>query len=92
MKPIPRVCCPRCGGVGQVTLPAKLVRILEFLHIGNEADAAMVHAALNVVEPEPVKLTAINNRLEALRSMELVTRRRVGKHQFYSAALTHQDP
>lgn len=74
------VTCTKCNGTGTRRLSKHLMDTFHVVSYKGEATAADVHAALD----ETVILTAINNRLEDLRELGLLTVRREGKQKIYS--------
>ncbi len=81
MKKTPLVKCHACGGIGEVPLKPELLETLMAL------PRAGMHAAevASFLRSESTK-NAMNNRLEDLRSLGLVTRSRRGKFWIYRKA------
>lgn len=73
--------CGRCLGLGKVPIPDGLIDALTELR-GGPRTVADVWARIS---PTTAR-TAVNNRLEDLRRLGLVTRRRVGKVWVYRIA------
>lgn len=78
----PTIECPTCGGSGRAPLPDALQETLNVLPRRGQFTAAEIHAKI----PGKVEVTAINNRLESLRALSLLTRERFGKFWKYSRA------
>ena len=77
----PRVACSACDGTGATTLVPSLFRVLKMLHKRGPSTAT------DLVRIEAIAHTAMNNRLEKLRLLGLVTRNRVdGRSWEYSLA------
>lgn len=76
MKPL-RVKCPKCGTPAAVPLSPKLAAVLEQVPKNGYVDAPGVAEALRI------KSTAVNMRLEKLRGMRLLRRRREGLGWLY---------
>lgn len=79
LKNCPTIPCPKCGGAGRVYLSAELWATLVVLQRHRKATAARVHQDLGVM----VSVPAVNNRLEDLRKLGLVRRRRNGVSVVY---------
>lgn len=80
MKPI--MPCPKCDGAGEIPLSFELWQVLRLVRKRRGITAPDVAEALDPRgEFHP---SAFNNRLEILRNMGLVKRRRSGKTWFYS--------
>jgi DNA-binding HxlR family transcriptional regulator len=78
-----RVTCPMCGGVGDVPFAkvhARLARLCERMYSQPPLSAQDLHAAA----PGDVSVTAYNNRLEDLRALGFVERRKQGRRWVYS--------
>lgn len=74
------VTCTKCNGTGKRRLSKHLMEAFHVVSYKGEATAADVHAALD----ETVILTAINNRLEDLRELGMLTVKKRGKQNLYS--------
>jgi len=71
--------CPKCNGSGRVFLPCLLNAVRQRLRGGRTAP--------ELLDQFPgVGVTALNNRLEKLRALGLVTRKREGRAWRYWAA------
>lgn len=77
-----QITCDHCRGKGQIPLHESLAATLKFVRNGRRT-AEQIHAASG--EAGFIAVTAINNRLERLRSYGLVTRHREGKYFHYAA-------
>lgn len=76
--------CGACDGTGRVTLPVSLLEILSLL----SNREALTATQLRRLTKADVGVTAINNRLEELRSLGLLTRKRfAGRGWKYSRVL-----
>lgn len=75
----PRICCPQCLGSGRVPLGWRHLAVVRLLQHRRELCAADIHRQLR----ERVIIPAINNRLERLRRLGFLARRRVGKLWLY---------
>lgn len=77
-----KMTCPRCRGAGTVELSPHLMVLLLWLRVNGRATVAQAHRALRL----PSGVTAMNNRMEALRELGLVTRpTKDGKAWVYEA-------
>lgn len=82
MKKRPQIECPKCSGEGRIALTDALFETLAALSRGKSLSASEArHLVLSVVTT-----SAMNNRLEELRTLGLVKRVRCGKVWKYSAA------
>lgn len=70
--------CSKCGGTGCVQLPPRMLHVLKMVGEGHDT-APKLHAF-----EDDVTITAINNRLEDLRNLGLLARRKSGKTWIYS--------
>lgn len=77
MKP-PTIICPTCHNCGTIPMPEKLTETLRAFTGTKELIAA------DFTKGSKVGTTAHNNRLEKLRAMGFLKRRRQGKTWFYS--------
>lgn len=81
----PNIPCPNCKGQGEVCLGDELARVLWlFTHPRIRLHAGKV---LELIKEE-VSVTAMNNRLERLRKLDLLQRHRVGRAWHYSKKAT----
>ena len=78
-NPAVRVPCSSCGGTGHVPLVPSLSETLDALRDGPRTAESLAHE-LNVWNT-----TAMNNRLEKLRALGLVSRVRVVRGYVYAA-------
>ncbi len=87
-----RVPCVHCQGTGRAILPMGLSNALDFLRSQpGDCDVISVFDHLNRVETGVIGITAVNNRLEALRAWGLVTRRKAGRFWLYKPTTTKED-
>jgi hypothetical protein len=77
---IPEVVCPKCRGAGSIDLAEPLLRVLRFVRQHRQATAQDVFEMLGREVTHP---TAANNRLEDLRKLQLLDRRRRGRNWVY---------
>lgn len=79
--------CPNCKGNGRVALPPRLKRILALLVCLGGGTSPGVYRVMKRLRPKSV--TAVNNSLEDLRELKLVTRQRTddGKAWRYQAVV-----
>lgn len=78
----PSVKCPTCGGSGRTTLSDTMLKTFRVVKQLRKASAPDVLGKM----PDEVSVSAINNRLEDLRKLGLIKRKRVGKLYEYSPA------
>lgn len=78
-SPIPKVPCWHCNGSGRVLLSDELLETLEALKTRKTASARDLFLTLKL-NCHP---TAMNNRLEDLRGLGFLTRKRDGKRWLY---------
>ncbi len=76
------VTCSKCKGTGKRRLSRHLMETLNHVSIVGEATAEDIAARL----PDDIGTTAVNNRLEDLREMGLLKRRRDKRFWVYSCA------
>lgn len=79
----PRIQCPRCKGDGHVELDGELLITFNLVKKLLDATALKVHGVVS--KNNRVGVSAINNRLEDLRTLGLVSRRRNGRQWIYTA-------
>lgn len=79
-KPRPQITCTKCEGHGKHALSDELWQTLAAVQRLKLAHAEQVARA---VRPRP-STTAMNNRLEELRALNLVKREREGRYFYYS--------
>lgn len=78
----PEIDCPKCVGSGKITLNHRLADTLKLVKKHKKVTARFICELIDFrVQP-----SAINNRLELLRKMELVKRVRSGASYLYSPA------
>lgn len=82
MKP-PIIACSKCNGTGKIELPAPLLEVLTVMN--DEPRKMWLVSEIHKLAPNYTSfgVTAINNRLEALRELGLVTREKFGKQWRY---------
>jgi translation initiation factor 2 beta subunit (eIF-2beta)/eIF-5 len=73
--------CSRCCGQGKIPMPMHLVETLLVVKENNGGVAETIRFLLN----KNFTTNAVNNRLEKLRALGFVTRRRQGKFYRYQA-------
>ena len=76
-KPAPTRPCPTCEGKGTTPIPDPLQQVLSILRL-HGADG-MTASEVWANSSDKIGITAVNNRFEALRELELVERLRDGK-------------
>lgn len=78
----PKIKCPHCSGKGKMELDNILYGTLLALQAAKAASASKL---LEIEFPEAtINATAFNKRLERLRALKLVTRKKVGRIYIYS--------
>ncbi len=82
VKP-PAVPCHACNGSGAVPMPGVYADVLALIHRHGEMSAASL---VPLMKSDRVGRTAMNNRLEYLRSQGLLNRRKDSKTWLYSAS------
>lgn len=75
------ICCSHCHGSGKVPLPSKFLRTLGVIE--GEMSPREVFEILMKIEQDEVGITAINNRLNDLFDLGLLTRRKVKKQWLF---------
>ena len=80
----PRIPCPTCGGVGQITLPTPLLDTLVILSARTWTSTKQVYAAL---KDESIGQSAVSNRLAALHELRLAYFTRLGKEKLWKKTL-----
>ncbi|HNB46706.1 MAG TPA: hypothetical protein PLL72_21180 [Burkholderiaceae bacterium] len=73
----PDILCRSCGGSGKELLPRVLIDVLSLWDLAGTWTASEAAAVLDS------NATAINNRLEALRELGFLDRKRVGRRWSY---------
>lgn len=87
MSKPPVMPCRKCGGSGVTPIPDWLTITLKAMPKGaGSVTALQLAATLESIGGGVVGATAVNNRLEKLRSIGLVTRKRNGKFWNYQRA------
>lgn len=76
--PRPDIQCSCCAGAGTVKLPQPLYRVIVAVREGHQT-ASEIYEALG---ESTVKVTSINNRLEDLRAMGFLTRKKRDQKTF----------
>lgn len=76
-----KIPCPECHGKGEVPLPEWAVEVMALFKPKN---AELTSEQVSEKTGDEVTLNAINNRLERLRDLHFLKRRRVGKWWHYS--------
>lgn len=82
--------CPRCEGGGKLTLRAfseELAETLELLRKSGELTAVDLHEMVG--KQQQTQPTAMNARLEHLRALGFVSRRKSGRCWLYRAQGAH---
>lgn len=77
MKPPVKIICPQCDGSGMVRLSELLMDTLYVVRQRPGCDAKEVKLCLDTTNDFHV--TAFNNRLETLKELGLLTRKKCGK-------------
>jgi predicted transcriptional regulator len=72
---IDKVCCPKCNGVGQIELRDLNRDLAETLKVVREYAPMTATDVASRLKPTP-QITAVNNRLERLRALGFVERRK----------------
>lgn len=86
----PKVRCPKCTGAGTVDLPAPLQEALTTLRaLGGRSTPRELHDAIVARFGGDFGVTAICNRLEQLRDLELVTRSAGARGWIYTQQKTN---
>ena len=78
--------CPTCHGEKRIPLPAQLADTLAYVDTLGSPTAPEIHKQFGGKELLGVTVTAINNRLDQLLDLGLVTRARWGKSYKWSVA------
>lgn len=78
----PSVKCPQCNGCGRKPLGDELFSVYASAYNGGQVTAV----GLSKTVGRKVSVTAMNNRLEDLRALGLLTRERIGRRWHYKIA------
>jgi hypothetical protein len=78
------ICCPKCRGEGRISLSEAFAPLAETLALLRE-HGPMTANELQPMVSKKILITGINNRLEDLRSLGLVSREKRSREWLYSA-------